>query len=85
MIDVIRRYVMGRPPARKDTDMDELVQLMVKTAGITEQQARIAIPEVIDYLEKALPDPVAEEIDLVAHAQHADAEQTRSLGLFSIP
>ena len=65
--------------------MAELVQLMVKTAGITEQQARIAIPEVIDYLEKALPDPVAEEIDLVAHAEHVDAEQTRSLGLFSIP
>ncbi|MFZ3078893.1 MAG: hypothetical protein WA109_04330 [Bellilinea sp.] len=45
--------------------MDELVTLVVKKAGLSEEVARKAVATVIDFLKKKLPAPVAGQIDLV--------------------
>ncbi|HAL16395.1 MAG TPA: hypothetical protein DCP32_06475 [Anaerolineaceae bacterium] len=45
--------------------MDELVALVVKKTGLSEEVARKAVATVIDFLKKKLPAPVAGQIDLV--------------------
>ena len=45
--------------------MDELVTLVVKKTGLSEEVARKAVATVIDFLKKKLPVPVAGQIDLV--------------------
>ncbi|MFA5837013.1 MAG: hypothetical protein WC837_08680 [Bellilinea sp.] len=45
--------------------MDELVTLVVKKTGLSEEVARKAVATVIDFLKKKLPAPVAGQIDLV--------------------
>ncbi len=45
--------------------MDELVMLVVKKTGLSEEVARKAVATVIDFLKKKLPAPVAGQIDLV--------------------
>ena len=45
--------------------MDELVKLVVKKTGLSEEVARKAVATVIDFLKKKLPAPVAGQIDLV--------------------
>lgn len=43
--------------------MDELVKLVVKKTGLSEDQAKSVTQIVIDYLKKKLPAPVAGQID----------------------
>lgn len=43
--------------------MDELVKLVSKKAGLSEDQAKTAVATVVDYLKKMLPAPVAGQID----------------------
>ena len=43
--------------------MDELVKLVVKKTGISEDMARKAVDTVIGYLKDKLPAPVAGQID----------------------
>jgi hypothetical protein len=45
--------------------MDELVSLVVKKTGLSEEVARKAVVTVIDFLKKKLPVPIAGQIDLV--------------------
>ena len=45
--------------------MDELVSLVVKKTGLSEEAARKAVVTVIDFLKKKLPVPIAGQIDLV--------------------
>ncbi len=45
--------------------MDELVKLVVKKTGLSEDQAKTVTQIVIDYLKKKLPAPVAGQIDSV--------------------
>ncbi|MHB0965459.1 MAG: DUF2267 domain-containing protein [Bellilinea sp.] len=45
--------------------MDELVALVVKKTGLSEEVARKAVATVIDFLKKKLPAPLAGQIDLV--------------------
>ncbi|MHB0988042.1 MAG: DUF2267 domain-containing protein [Bellilinea sp.] len=45
--------------------MDELVTLVVKKTGLSEEVACKAVATVIDFLKKKLPAPVAGQIDLV--------------------
>ncbi len=44
--------------------MDELVALVVKKTGLSEEVARKAVATVIDFLKKKLPAPLAGQIDL---------------------
>lgn len=43
--------------------MDELIKLVTKKTGISEQQARAAIETVINFLKQKLPAPIAGQID----------------------
>ena len=43
--------------------MDELVKLVVKKTGISEDLARKAVDTVLDYLKDKLPDPIAGRLD----------------------
>ena len=45
--------------------MDELVMLVVKKTGLSEEVARKAVATVIDFLKKKLPAPLTGQIDLV--------------------
>jgi nucleoid DNA-binding protein len=47
---------------RKDI-MDELVKLVVKKTGISEEQARKAIDTVLQFIKQRLPAPLASQID----------------------
>ena len=43
--------------------MDELVDLVVKKTGISEEMARKAVETVLDFLKDKLPGPIAERLD----------------------
>ena len=43
--------------------MDELIKLVQKKTGISEELARQAVNTVIGYLKKKLPAPIAGQID----------------------
>jgi hypothetical protein len=43
--------------------MDELVKLVSQKAGISEAQARQAVAQVVEFLKKRLPAPIAGQID----------------------
>ena len=43
--------------------MDELVDLVVKKTGISEEMARKAVDTVLDYLKDKLPEPIAGRLD----------------------
>jgi hypothetical protein len=52
--------------------MDELVALVVQKTGISEEQARMAVETVIDYLKDRLPEPLAGQIDGYLSGEGAD-------------
>ncbi len=43
--------------------MDELVKLVAKKVGISEEQAKKAVETVIGFLKQRLPAPVAAQLD----------------------
>jgi nucleoid DNA-binding protein len=43
--------------------MDELVELVAKKTGISEEMARTAVNTVIDYLKVKLPGPAGAQLD----------------------
>ncbi len=43
--------------------MDELVKLVVKKTGISEDQARRAVDTVLQFIKQRLPAPLASQID----------------------
>jgi nucleoid DNA-binding protein len=43
--------------------MDELVKLVSQKAGISEEQAKQAVTQVIAFLKQRLPAPIAAQID----------------------
>lgn len=51
--------------------MDELVKLVVKKTGISEDVAQKAVETVIDYLKDKLPAPVAGQIDSLLGGESA--------------
>ena len=47
----------------KETNMDELVKLVAKKTGISNEQAKTAVETVIGFLKQKLPAPIAAQID----------------------
>ncbi len=45
--------------------MEELYTLVVKKTGLPNEQAKMAVDTVIDFIKKKLPAPVAAQIDAV--------------------
>ena len=43
--------------------MDELVEMVVKKAGISESQAKKAVDTVIEFLNDRLPEPIGGNLD----------------------
>jgi len=43
--------------------MDELVDLVVKKTGMSEDMARKAVDTVLDFVKEKLPDPIADRLD----------------------
>ena len=43
--------------------MDEIVELVVKKTGISENQAEVAVKTVVDFLKDKLPEPLAGQVD----------------------
>ena len=43
--------------------MDELVKMIAKKTGISEEQARSAAEMVIKFLKEKLPEPIAAQLD----------------------
>ncbi len=63
--------------------MDELVKLVSKKTGISEELAKTAVEVVLDYLKDRLPPPVAGQIDgIVSGGGGADdiADVTKQMG-----
>ncbi len=63
--------------------MDELVKLVSKKTGISEELAKTAVEVVLDYLKDRLPPPVAGQIDgIVSSGGGADdiADVTKQMG-----
>jgi len=50
-------------PILKETNMDELVKLVAKKTGISNEQAKTAVETVIGFLKQKLPAPIAAQID----------------------
>ncbi len=53
--------------------MDELVKLVSKKTGLSEDKSQVAVQIVVDYLKKKLPAPVAGQIDAVLQGGGAAA------------
>lgn len=45
--------------------MQELIKLVSKKTGLSEDLAKVAVDVVLDYLKKKLPAPVAAQVDAV--------------------
>jgi nucleoid DNA-binding protein len=45
--------------------MDELVKMVAKKTGLSEEMAETAVNMVLDYVKKKLPKPVAAQVDAV--------------------
>ena len=43
--------------------MDELVKLVTQKTGISDEQARMAVNTVLDFLKSKLPAPIAGQLD----------------------
>ena len=43
--------------------MDQLISLVAQKSGISQDQARMAVTTVLDFLKQKLPAPVAAEVD----------------------
>ncbi len=52
--------------------MDELVRLVSQKAGISEEQAKQAVTQVLAFLKERLPAPVASQIDGVIAGKGPD-------------
>lgn len=60
--------------------MDELIKLVQKKTGISEELAKQAVNTVIGYLKKKLPAPIAGQIDAVLKAPGGASGLVKGLG-----
>jgi hypothetical protein len=62
--------------------MDELIKLVSTKAGISADQAKIAVSTVIDFLKSKLPAPVASQLDAILKGNPAGnvADAAKGLG-----
>ncbi len=60
--------------------MEELVKLVAKKAGISEDAARSAVNTVLGFLKEKLPAPVAGQIDGLLHGGGGSPDVLGGLG-----
>ena len=62
--------------------MNELIKMVSEKAGISEDQARMAVQTVLDFLKTKLPAPIASQIDGVLSGSAAGDVAKGLGGLF---
>jgi hypothetical protein len=55
--------------------MDELVKMITQKTGISEEQAKQAIAQVVEFLKQKLPAPIAGQVEGVLKGGMADLSQ----------
>jgi hypothetical protein len=60
LLDAMQRI---SPPLNKQITMDELVNLVVKKTGISQDDARKAVEVIVNALKSKLPGPIASDLD----------------------
>ena len=60
--------------------MDELVKLVAKKAGISEEQAKMAVDVVVDFLKDRLPEPLDSQIDSLLEGGSLPDDLVKGLG-----
>jgi hypothetical protein len=59
----------------KELNMDELIKLVAKKSGISNEQAKTAVETVIGFLKQKLPAPIAAQIDGVLGGSMPDVSK----------
>jgi len=61
--------------------MDELVDLIVKETGLSEDMARKVVDTVINFLKEKLPEPIAGQLDnfIDGQAGNIDLDQVKGM------
>lgn len=54
--------------------MDELINQVVQKAGISQDQARVAVNTVVGFLKDKLPGPIASQLDNVLGGQRGSGD-----------
>ncbi len=62
--------------------MDELIALVVKKTGLSEDMAKVAVDTVIDFIKDQLPDSIAGRLDSILSGDNAMDTLTKGLGGF---
>jgi polyhydroxyalkanoate synthesis regulator phasin len=62
-------------------EMDELVDLIVKETGLSEDMARKVVDTVINFLKEKLPEPIAGQLDnfIDGQAGNIDLDQVKGM------
>ena len=60
--------------------MDELVKLVAQKTGLNDDQAKMAVQVVIDFLKQRLPAPIAGQIDAVLGGNAAAGDVGKEIG-----
>ena len=60
--------------------MDELVKMVVKKTGMSEEMARKAVDTVLDFLKQKLPTPLAAQIDGLLSGSGSLDDKLQGLG-----
>jgi len=60
--------------------MDELVKMVVKKTGMSEEMARKAVDTVLDFLKQKLPTPLAGQIDGLLSGSGSLDDKLQGLG-----
>ena len=65
--------------------MDKLEIRINEKLGVTQDQAHNAVLITADYLRQEFPAPLYKEIEMVLNMPTVTEEDTKELGLFSMP
>jgi len=60
--------------------MEELIKLVTKKTGISEEQAKQAIETVLGFLKQKLPTPLSGQIDALLSGKGLPTDLTKGLG-----
>ncbi|NPA06257.1 MAG: HU family DNA-binding protein [Chloroflexi bacterium] len=61
--------------------MDELVKMLQEKVGLSEQQAKMVIDLVLDYIKAKLPDSLASQVDSLLKGEGPDLGDLMKKGL----
>ena len=65
--------------------MDELINRISETIGVSQGDARKAVLITAGYLKSKLTPPMANEIDIILDLEKITEEETKYLGTFHLP